>query len=73
MYLLQFSARKDDITWDLSHGRVWCVADDIPGSQVGQVVVGGLEKDQEVVTRIEGEVDAVHTMLSLVNSVFKQW
>ena len=46
------------------------MAEDLPASDV---VVKGLERNQEVVTRTQEEVDAVHTVLSLINSVFKQW
>ena len=46
------------------------MAEELPSSQV---VLGMLERGKEVVTCTKGEVEAVHTLLSIMDFVFRQW
>lgn len=58
-------------TWDLTRGRLWCVADSLPSSTV---VVRGLEGAGEVVvTCAAQEMQDVQLLLAIINYVFKQW
>ena len=65
------SSAREDPSWDLSHGRVWCVTEDLPSSEVA---ASGLQREGEVVvTCKQEELDCVHVILSIINSVYRQW
>ena len=68
----------DEREWDISKERVWCVMEGMPGCQA---VVGGLEREGEVVARMGGDggeqtnhngSSVVKSFLSLIAAIWKK-
>ena len=64
------SGSDDQYEWDLARGRIWCTVEDLVASQA---VIRGLEREQEVVTKVLGDKDTINKLMSLMNAVHKQW
>ena len=56
--------------WDFVRGRMWCVVEELVA---GGAVIRGLEREGEVVVRVEGNKDTVQKLRSLMNSLHKNW